>query len=494
MERKTGLLLHPTSFPDGYGCGELGKKSYEIIDILAETGHHLLQVLSLGPTGYADSPYANFCAFAGNHYLISLDDLIGQGLLTSSDLRSLDHLSTARVDYGALYFHKTAVLRKAYHSFRDLSPADSRMDEYRSFCDANSYWLDDYANFMALKRKFGGASWNNWSAEWRDRTHPGITDPERLPETLLKEADFHRFLQYIFDSHWTAFHAYAADKGIRVIGDVPFNVLYDSSDVWSHRKLFCIDERGNPETVAGVPPDSFSATGQLWGNPNNRWEEMAKDGFEWWRMRFEFLHRWVDIIKLDHFRGFEAYWSIPAGSKTAEKGEWVKSPGMEFLTRLQEDMDVPLGECIIAEDLGIITEEVDAIRHAFNLPGMRILQFAPFLKDQEEEIWAETRFLPENMTEDTVAYTGTHDNSVLQGWFDDLPDGQKPEILEYFGAKHRGELNRKMIASLANAASKWVVVPAQDLLSLDASSRMNLPGTIGPHNWTWRLDRENFPI
>lgn len=488
MEKKSGILLHPTSFPGKYGCGDLGEGAYKVIDILKSAGQKILQILPLGPTGFGDSPYQAFSAFAGTPYLISFDLLIKDGYLTEEDLQDYPDFSPDRVDYYGIYTNNFKILRKAFANFqaKKTKPA-----AFKKFCTENSNWLKDYALFMAIKDSKNGCSWDKWEEDLRLRKN--LT---KLPKEILNDADFYQFLQWKFWEQWSALKKYANANGIKIIGDVPIFVSYDSSDVWAHQELFYLDENGKPEVIAGVPPDYFSATGQLWGNPHYRWDVMAQDRYQWWVDRMKHTLKLVDCVRVDHFRGFEAYWEVKQGEATAQYGKWVKAPGMELFQRFKEEFGEHLSADVIAEDLGIITKEVMELRDSFGFPGMKIFEFAPFNDGNYTDEYGNVKpntthpYLPDNYPENCIAYPGTHDNDVILGWFDEADDNTKGDILRYLQVDSRSKINQKIIEKLLNSKAKTTIYLMQDILCLGSDSRMNKPGTCGSHNWSWRLTYE----
>lgn len=468
--RACGILLHPTSLPGPGGIGSLGKEAFAFVDFLKESGQSLWQILPLNPPGYGESPYQCYSAFAGNHLLIDLRELADGGLLPAESLAGAPSFPTGTVDFPAVREYKEGLLRQAYKAFRE---EEGGAAEYEKFLHENREWLEDYAFFMAIKGHFGGRSWVHWDGDAARREEGALKE---LREKLAGEIGFHEFLQYTFFRQWRELKGYANSKGIKIIGDLPIFVAHDSSDVWVNRHLFELDDGGNPSRVAGVPPDYFSETGQFWGNPHYRWHEMAKDDYKWWRERFATLSRLVDIIRIDHFRGFEAYWDIPGGDKTAERGRWVKGPGEKFFRVIKKYLgDIP----IIAEDLGVITPEVEALKENLGYPGMKIMQFLIEEKPEEE-------FRLPLAEKDTAAYTGTHDNDTTLGWyrtkyqgFKDLSGLTEEEVCWYF------------IERVYRSNAAYALIPLQDLLALDSSARMNTPGTVGG-NWSWRLPPGNL--
>jgi 4-alpha-glucanotransferase len=475
-KRASGVLLQPTSFPGPWGIGELGSEAIHFLDFLHRAGQKLWQVMPLGPTSYGDSPYQCFSAFAGNPLLVSLEKLRAQGFLTDADLATSPAFPEDRVDFGAVIPFRNEMLGRAYVAWERGAKAEER-DRFHAFRTENAGWLDDFALFMALKERNGGAPWNAWPDELKHRD-PAALDRARheFGEAILR----HSFNQFLFFEHWAEVKAHAKKKRIRIIGDIPIFVAYDSSDVWAHRGLFHLDDAGNPTVVAGVPPDYFSETGQRWGNPLYRWEVMARTAYLWWIERFRQMLVITDIIRIDHFRGFEACWEVPASEPTAEHGKWVKGPGVALFQVVQNSLgDVP----IIAEDLGLITPQVVALRKSAGFPGMRVLQFA-FGSDATDP------FLPHNYDHDTVVYTGTHDNDTSEGWFQTCTDAEREAFLEYTGRRSstaHWEIIRLALASVADTA----IMPLQDILGLGTEARMNFPGR-AEGNWSWRYSKKRL--
>lgn len=471
QNRASGILLHPTSLPGPDGIGDLGPEAYRWVDFLNRSGCQFWQVLPLGPTGYGDSPYQCFSAFAGNHYLISTTILLDQGLLTKSDLAERPNFPLERVDYGPVIDWKMKITRKSFQRFQSGQNAKIRT-AFEKFKVKESHWLEPFAIFMAIKDQHGGVAWSEWPEELRKRDSKVL---KAFKKEYAQEIDFHSYLQFMFYRQWRALHDYAASKNIRIIGDIPIFVAYDSADVWVHKELFHLDKEGVPEVVAGVPPDYFSETGQLWGNPLYNWEVHQKNDYKWWVDRMEAVLNQVDIVRLDHFRGFEAYWEIPYGNETAVEGQWVKGPEHNFFKAVKKEMgELP----IIAEDLGVITQKVIKMREAFNLPGMKILQFA-FASDPDDD------FLPHNYPVDCVAYTGTHDNNTSRGWYDNAPEREKDLCRRYL-ARSGQDISWSMIRILWQSVAAWVLAPMQDFLSLGEWARMNYPGNPSG-NWDWRM-------
>jgi 4-alpha-glucanotransferase len=469
--RSAGLLLHPTSLPGPYGIGDLGPNAYHWVDALAYAKQTWWQILPLGPTGYGDSPYQCFSAFAGNPYLVSPDKLLEDGLIKPTDVAGLS-FPTSRVDFGPVIQFKVKLLARAWENFK-AGAAPQLRAEFEQFQHAQAGWLEDFALFMALKDAHGGDSWLKWEAPSRKR------EPRVLQKARADHADaigLHKFRQFLFFRQWTALKRYANEKGVRLIGDVPIFVASDSADVWAHPELFQLDAECQPTVVAGVPPDYFSATGQLWGNPLYAWDVHKRTGYAWWIERMRAALAQVDLVRIDHFRGFEAYWEIPAGLPTAEVGRWVKGPGADLFEALRAALgNIP----IIAEDLGVITPEVDALRLRFNLPGMRVLQFA-FGGATED------RFLPHNYeTRNTVVYTGTHDNDTTVGWYASITEEERDFVRRYLG-RDGSDIAWDLIRLAWMSVADYAITPVQDILSLGSEARMNTPGT-SAGNWSWRL-------
>lgn len=475
--RACGILLHPTSLPGPFGIGDLGPAALGFLDWLQEAGQTLWQVLPLGPTGYGDSPYASFSSFAGNPLLVSLEKLASAGLV---DRRDLDHVPSFRgdrVDYGAVISWKLPLLRRAAQRFLSDGAARDR-GRYEDFCAAEAWWLDDFAAFMSIKALHPGA----WNRDWPAGL--ALRDPQaldRLRRERADEIDAERAVQFFFFQQWDALRAEAARRGIAVIGDLPIFVAPDSADVWAHRELFRLDDRGLPTVVSGVPPDYFAATGQLWGNPLYDWDAMARDGFRFWVRRIRAARRMVDLVRVDHFRGFAANWAVPAGSATAADGRWEVVPGQALFEALAKDLGtLP----IIAEDLGVITPDVVALRERFGFPGMRVLQFA-FDRNESGALGAGNRFLPHNHVPDSVVYTGTHDNDTTAGWYAARTPDEKAAVDRYAPSSER-EIAWRFIRMALSSVCRWAVVPLQDVLGLGSEARMNTPGTTGAANWSWR--------
>jgi 4-alpha-glucanotransferase len=464
------VLLHPTSLPGRFGIGSFGPEARVFLDFLVQAGQRIWQVCPLGPTGYGDSPYQCFSAFAGNPMLIALEPLQEDGLLTSDELADPPPPGD-RVPYGPLIPWKMARLYTSYERFRKKASPSAR-GRCERFAHLNREWLVDFARFMALKESHGGRSWTEWEEGFRDR------HPEAMAEFATSHADridFHTYLQWLFHSQWYSLRSLANAHGVRILGDLPIFAAHDSADVWARRELFELDGAGQPTVMAGVPPDYFSATGQLWGNPIYRWEEHRARDFDWWESVIRNKFRLYDYVRIDHFRGFAAYWAVPQGETTAQNGSWVEAPGEELFMTLESHLGrMPL----IAEDLGVITRDVVELIHTFGFARMKVLQFA-FDSGEEND------YLPHTYEANSVVYTGTHDNNTMTGWLKDADPADREAALTYVnstGDQPHWDFIRTAIASTAHFA----VVPAQDLLGLGSEARMNVPGTTGG-NWTWRL-------
>ncbi len=472
--RSCGTLLHPTSLPSKYGMGDFGHEALEFIRFLTETGQTIWQVLPLGPTGYGNSPYTSYSAFAGNHYLISLDTLVGKGLLKPEEVKTAELPITTRADYDASYEAKNRLFKIACDRFYSaLRPEDE--ERLNTFKEKNSFWLENYCLFIALSKAHGRIPWNQWSPEYAQKKKRAI---EKFISQNSEEIKYQTWVQFEFFNQWQALKNLANNVGIRIIGDIPIFVDHNSADVWGNPQYFEVDKQGNRKLVAGVPPDYFSETGQLWGNPLYKWKTLQKDGYSWWVERFRQMFELYDAIRVDHFRGFDAYWQVDAKEKTAIYGKWINGPGENLFNTIKEQ----LGELpIIAEDLGVITPSVEELRDRFNFPGMKILQFA-FDSDSTNS------FLPHNYTQNCVVYTGTHDNDTTLGWYKTAPELEQHRAREYTnsnGTEIHWDLIRSGMLSVADQA----IFPLQDFMNLDTSHRMNIPGTV-KNNWLWRYTPE----
>jgi len=487
FSRASGILLHPTSLPGRFGIGDLGDEAYRFADFLIAAGQSLWQVLPLGPTGYGDSPYACYSAFAGNTLLISPEKLFQEGLLAKGDLDEIPSLPTEQVDFEGVHKNKEIVLAKAFARYHRTTETELR-SAFETFAEQNASWLDDYALFRALKDAQGGLPWHEWEPAMVRREARALA---RALAELHDQIEAQKFYQFLFFKQWFALKAFCNERGLRIIGDIPIFVAQDSADVWTNPEQFKLDETGRPIVIAGVPPDYFSKTGQLWGNPLYDWERMLADGFRWWIERVRASLQTVDIARIDHFRGFAACWEIPGNDRTAERGRWVEAPGKELFTAIRS----ALGEIpIIAEDLGVITPEVEKLRDDFGFPGMRILQFA-FSSDVKNVD------LPHNHHRNVVVYTGTHDNDTTVGWFNSVAgkgstrDAKQVKRERDFCLKYlntRGEeIQWDFIRAVLSSVADTAIVPLQDLLGLGTEGRMNLPNTT-QGNWSWRFKHDGL--
>lgn len=466
--------MHISSLPSNYGIGTLGEAAYEFVDFLKRTGQSVWQVLPLCPTGYGDSPYASYSTFAGNPYFIDLDMLERDGLLQGDEFKNQQwYEEEDRVDYGRLYNQRYPLLEKAVARF--LENPDH---EYGNFCTDQQDWLEDYALFMALKDTNGGRPWLEWDEPYRQY------DPLKAnswKEEHKARMDYYKVLQYLFFKQWNALRKYANDNGIEILGDLPIYVALDSVDAWSNPELFVLDENGTPSMVAGCPPDGFSEDGQLWGNPLYDWEYHKKTGYDWWIRRISHMTEMMNILRIDHFRGFESYYAIPYGSKNAKNGQWLKGPGTDLFKVMEEK----IGKCnIVAEDLGFLTEPVKEMLAETGFPGMKILEFAFDSRDGSG-----SEYLPYNYPKNSIAYAGTHDNDTIQGWFQSICDADKKYACDFMDAYNPHEYNWEMMRTVIASPADTAIVQAQDLLNLDSSARMNTPGKVGG-NWTWRAKKD----
>ncbi len=496
IARFGGVLLHPVSLPGKYPVGDIGPEAYRFVDFLSLAGQTLWQILPIGPTGYGDSPYASLSSFAGNPLLVSLDQLEERGLVTKEEIADLCAEPWGFSDYSAAWTRKLPLLRRGAERFLERN-SKGEQEEYRRFTRENSFWLPDFSLFMAVKEHFdakaatAGAPTSLWNLFWdRDIARKEPTAVASWKNTLTREAEIHAVIQFFFHSQWLKLKRYANERGIKIIGDIPIFVAQDSADLWSRRDLFQVDAEGNPLFVAGVPPDYFSSTGQLWGNPLYDWGACAREKFAWWIERVRKALSFVDILRIDHFRGFVACWQVKGGAKTAEKGKWVKTPGAELFTALRDALGIDLP--IIAEDLGVITPAVERLRDRFGLPGMKILQFAfePH-RDSPEIPNPENKFLPHNHIENCVVYTGTHDNDTTVGWYSGLAPELRDIVRKYFERDDR-EIPWEMIRTAYASVARYAVVPMQDLLLRGTDARMNTPST-ACGNWRWRFSWEDVP-
>lgn len=480
--RSSGILLHPTSLPGQFGIGDIGPEAYKFVDFLRESGQKLWQILPLGPTGYGNSPYACYSAFAGNPNLISPEILLRDGFLDQEDIINVPEFDPKKIDFSKVLDYKSSLYKKAFENFKQRLSEDEK-ESFFYFCDSNASWLQDFAMFMAIKEHYETEAkaeqreneckmWSDWEQALTLRIPQAL---EQANASLGDEIFYHKFLQYEFYKQWLELKAYANENGISIVGDIPIFVAYDSADVWSNPEIFQLDRNGLPIEVAGVPPDYFSETGQLWGNPLYNWQELAKRDFDWWIERFKMTLTLVDIVRVDHFRGFDAYWAIPYGSETAIKGQWKKAFGVQLFQTIEERLGkLPM----IAEDLGVITPDVEALRDEFNFPGMKIIQFA-FTNTAKDP------FLPHNHKQNCVVYPGTHDNDTCFGWFATAPEPEKAYFLRYANSNGK-ELHWDFIRLAMSSVANMSIYALQDIMGLDTSSRMNMPSK-PDGNWEWRF-------
>ena len=479
--RAAGILMPISSLPSEYGIGCFSKSAYEFVDWLKKAGQSYWQILPLGPTSYGDSPYQSFSTFAGNPYFIDLETLIEEGVLTKKECDAVGWgRAKGSIDYKKIYEGRYPLLRKAYER--------SKVQEntgYQKFVEENSWWLSDYALFMAVKDRFGGVEWKQWADDIKLRWGPAM---DYYREELYFDIEFQQYMQFKFYEQWMKLKAYANKKGIQIIGDIPIYVAMDSADTWAHPELFQLDEENVPVAVAGCPPDGFSATGQLWGNPLYRWGYHRETGYQWWLSRLSYVFRLYDVVRIDHFRGFDEYFSIPYGAETAVDGHWEKGPGIELFWRVRE----ALGEKpVIAEDLGYVTDTVRDLVRDSGFPGMKVLEFAFDSRDSG----CANDYLPHNYPENSVAYTGTHDNETLVGWWGSISKEEQKLTREYLCDTYtpEKELYKSLISLVMRSAAKLCVIPMQDYLGLDNRYRMNTPSTVGT-NWKWRIRKNQLSV
>ena len=468
--RASGILMHITSLPSAYGVGTMGKEAYRFVDFLAKAGQRYWQILPVTPTGYADSPYQSCSTYAGNHYLIDLDLLVEEGLLKKSEITKINWSDDpTRVNFGHLYHHRLDVLRLAYQRFADA-------DALEAYCHSHDSWIWDFAMFMALKESYGGKPWYQWEDPLKFRDDAALTAAwqERKDEIY-----FYCFIQYLFDTQWEKLRSYAHGKGVQIIGDVPIYVPLDSADVWSNPHLFDLDAELNPVDVAGCPPDGFNADGQLWGNPLYRWDVHKAENFAWWVQRMGAAGKRYDMVRLDHFRGFESYWAIPYGDTTARRGKWKLGPGMDFVNAMKTQLPHVR---MIAEDLGFLTREVKDLLQGSGYPGMKVLTFAFDSREPSD-------YLPHTYVPHSVCYTGTHDNMTTRQWFDTAPKAAVKYARQYMHIQEKeGDVWGTIRTAMASV-SNLCIIPLQDYLELGAEARMNFPGTQSGDNWTWRVQK-----
>jgi len=485
FQRDCGILLHPTSLPNSFGIGDFGSSAHRWINELSNRGQSLWQILPLNPAGYGDSPYQGLSAFAANPIFLSPESIHELGLIDSEELLSLELPVGPSVDYEKVYANKLNLSKWAAKNFFALEDENPLRREYELFVHREEKWIEDFALFSALKFNLGGEAWTSWPEDFRDRDSKTMRVAAR---DFAPDIQRIKMEQFLLRRQWNAVREHAHAQGIRIIGDLPIFVAHDSADVWCRRDLFRLDAEGTPEVVAGVPPDYFSKTGQLWGNPLYNWTKHREDHFAWWRRRLRTTLTWVDVVRIDHFRGFESCWEVPGDAQTAMDGRWIPAPGEEVFERFVEDWGIPLP--VIAEDLGVITPEVVALRDLFQLPGIRVMQFA-FGNDPMKNT-----FLPDSYDQNCVAYTGTHDNDTVVGWFNSVAengstrsaeeiDTERKNALDYFGGDGSA-IHQDFIRSLYRSECAAAIVPVQDVLGLDSDARMNTPG-LSSGSWQWRL-------
>lgn len=471
LQRSSGLLIHIASLPSRYGIGDFGNEARAFVDFLASAGQKLWQVLPLSPTGYGNSPYSSYSAFAYNPLFISPDLLQRDSYLPDTAFSAIPEFSADRVDYAAVSAFKEKLFTEAFRTF--LGTGSGR-DAYAQFCTERQHWLDDYALFMALKGHFAGKPWNEWDEPIKLRTAEALA---HYRSELAQYVELHKFLQFVCDRQWRELKNYANGKGVSVIGDIPIFLAYDSADVWANRGLFRLHDDGSPVVVTGVPPDYFSETGQLWGNPHYNWPAMQQTDFEWWKQRFARMFELYNVVRIDHFRGFEASYEVKAGAPDARKGRWKKVPGSRLFSSLLRHFGaLP----VLAEDLGMITEEVHVLRRRFHFPGMRVLQFGYGSGEPHND------FLPHNFERDSVVYTGTHDNDTTAGWYATLPEDKQRFVHEYLHVSSVEEVCEKLIQEACASVALYAIIPVQDILALGSEARMNFPGK-PDGNWEFRL-------
>ncbi len=468
--RRSGILLPVSSLPSRYGIGTFSKEAYDFIDFLKKSGQTYWQILPLGPTGYGDSPYQSFSTFAGNPYFIDLDQLAEEGWITKSDCKEYDFGTDEETDYEKIYLSRFKILKKAF-----LKSEIGSDEAFQLFIKENAYWLDDYALFMSVKNHFKGKSFVEWDDDIKMRRPKAIQNYQKECE---QEIRFYQFQQFMFSKQWLKLKEYANANGIEIIGDIPIYVAFDSADTWANPELFQFDESCTPVAVAGCPPDAFSATGQLWGNPLYRWKYHKETGYDWWKKRIAYCYKLYDVVRIDHFRGFDEYYAIPFGHPTAEHGKWEEGPGIEVFNELKSVIGK---KQVIAEDLGFLTKSVIKLVKRTGYPGMKILQFA---FDSREE----SDYLPHNYEKNCVVYTGTHDNQTTTGWFRTLNKKDKAFAKKYLNIKGNKNIAWIFIRAALSSVADTAVIPMQDYLELGDEARMNTPSTLGS-NWKWRMEK-----
>jgi 4-alpha-glucanotransferase len=482
LQRSAGILLHVSSLPSRFGIGDLGYGVHQFLRFLKSAGQKVWQILPVGPTGFGNSPYSSFSAFAGNHLFLSPEFLLREHYITNKDIDQIPEFDANTVNFESVIEYKNELFQKAFHDgfWKSLDASSKDHRHFFDFCKKNASWLGDYALFMALKDHFGQRPWIEWDKDIRLREKSAI---RKYQDLLLKEIFYYQFLQYEFSKQWQVLRRVAQEESITIMGDIPIFVAYDSADVWANRQVFRIKTNGKPSVVTGVPPDYFSSTGQRWGNPHYDWTYLRKSNFQWWIQRFQQLQQWFDIVRIDHFRGFEAAWEVKESAETAENGKWKRAPGKQLFSMLSKKFP---SMKVVAEDLGVITDEVTALRHHFELPGMKVMQFGL------ESCDPKNAFLPHNFEQNTVVYSGTHDNDTTLGWFESTNDSTKNFIRQYLqvgaGSSSKGVVQAVIRAAYTSSAS-LCIIPIQDVLCLGSSARMNIPGK-PEKNWTFRITED----
>lgn len=477
-KRSSGVLMHISSLEGKFGIGSIGEEAYKFVDFLVKAGQKYWQILPLGHTSYGDSPYQCFSAFAGNPHFIDLDILVDDELLSIKDYINEDFgASEEKVDYGLIFEKRNKILKTAYKNFKNKKLNRHEAFEYEKFKNENSFWLDDYSDYMAIKETFDLVSWKEWDEDIRNREEKAL---RKYRKELKDEIEYYKFIQFLFFKQWKELKDYANYNGIEIIGDLPIYVAEDSADMWSNPKMFKVDENNKPKVVAGCPPDAFAITGQLWGNPIYDWEDMDKDNYKWWISRIRESFKLYDMIRIDHFRGFESYWEIPYGDETAVNGKWVKGPGIKLFNAIKKE----LGDLnIIAEDLGFMTDEVIEFRDETGFPGMKVLQFGFGGEDSTD--------LPHNYIKNSIAYTGTHDNETIMGWVNTMATKEEKEkALAYLNVKNLDD-SYDFIRAIWGSVSFLAIATMQDLLNLGSEARMNIPSVLGG-NWQWRIKKDQL--
>ena len=478
MKRASGVLMPVFSLPSKYGIGCFSKEAYKFVDQLKKAGQSYWQILPLGPTGYGDSPYQSFSTYAGNPYFIDLKTLVKEGLLTKKECKEVRCKEQKKIDYEKIYQNRFKILKKAYRRFQ-------KNDKYEKFLEENAFWLEDYCMYMAIKDAHEGKSWSEWEELLKKREKIAL---EKVKEELEDEIGFYQFQQYEFDRQWKKLHTYAKEQGIQIIGDIPIYVAFDSADAWAAPELFQFDEENNPIRVAGCPPDAFAKTGQLWGNPLYRWDYHRNTGYQWWISRLSYVFRLYDVVRIDHFRGFDEYFSIPYGAENAIGGHWEKGPGIDLFRKVEQALG---WKQVIAEDLGYVTDSVRQLVHDSGFPGMKVLEFAFDSRDSG----CANDYLPHNYPENSVAYTGTHDNETIAGWWKSITVKERKLARDYLCDNWTPDkdLYKCFISLVMRSSAKLCVIPMQDYMGLDNSCRMNQPSTVGK-NWKWRIRKRELTV